>query len=141
MLISTERFYMSENEAVRQWLDKALSDRKTIEILIKDIEPPVDSVCFHCQQYIEKLLKAVITKHGQEVQKTHDIRKLAEAVDSFVPGLTELIDTADRLTIYGVEIRYPAKFTTITPQKAQEAVEIAETIGKILLKYLGEKTQ
>lgn len=132
---------MSDNKAVRQWLDKALSDRRAIEILNKDAEPPLDAVCFHCQQYIGKLLKAVITRHGQEVQKTHDIRKLAEAVDSYVPGLTEIIDTADRLTIYGVETRYPARFTIITPDKAKEAVEIAENVGEILLRYLGGKTQ
>lgn len=136
-----EEFYMSEPDAVQQWIEKALDDRKAFEILNKDAEPPLDSICFHCQQYVEKLIKAVITKRGWEVQKTHDIRKLAEMVDSFVPGLTEMIDIADRLTIYCVETRYPARFTLITSQKAKEAVEIAENVGNILLQYLSEATK
>jgi HEPN domain-containing protein len=129
-------FCMSNTEAVKQWTDKALNDYRAIEILNKDVEPPIDAICFHCQQYIEKLLKAIITRFGQEVPKTHDIRKLAEMVDKDVPELTGQIDLADRLTIYGVETRYPARFVVITREKADQAIEIAEEVGNLLLKYL-----
>lgn len=132
---------MSNAEAVQQWIDKALNDNRAIEILNRDDEPPIDAICFHCQQYIEKLIKAIITKLGQEIPKTHDIRKLAEMVDNDIPELTEQIDLADRLTIYGVETRYPARFIVITREKANQAIKIAEEVGNLLLKYLGETNE
>jgi HEPN domain-containing protein len=45
-------------EAARLWLNKAQNDRKAFEILAADDEASTDTVCFHCQQYVEKLLKA-----------------------------------------------------------------------------------
>ncbi|MCK4628285.1 MAG: HEPN domain-containing protein [Sedimentisphaerales bacterium] len=42
-------------ETILQWRAKALSDWTTVEILLESEQCPADTVCFHCQQYIEKL--------------------------------------------------------------------------------------
>lgn len=44
-------------EAVRQWRGKAQSDWTTVEILLSSERCPADTVCFDCQQSVEKLLK------------------------------------------------------------------------------------
>jgi len=42
------------------WLAKASSDRRAIEILVSDDDPPWDIVAFHAQQLAEKSLKALL---------------------------------------------------------------------------------
>jgi len=52
----------------KQWLIKALNDFKTAEKLLNfsDEEIITDSVCFHSQQAVEKLLKAYLVEKGVE---------------------------------------------------------------------------
>lgn len=63
-------------EAVQQWQAKAQSDWTTIEILMSSEQCPADAVCFHCQQFVEKLLKAILTKHGIEAPKNTRFTKI-----------------------------------------------------------------
>ena len=48
-----------EREYVLAWLKKADSDLKNAELVLSaaDEHPPYDTVCFHCQQAVEKYLK------------------------------------------------------------------------------------
>lgn len=51
-------------EAVRQWLSRAEADWETASILSYHTDSPREAICFHCQQYVEKLVKATLTLHG-----------------------------------------------------------------------------
>jgi len=44
-------------KAVREWLEVANEDWTAARVLLDSASPPARSVCFHCQQYVEKLLK------------------------------------------------------------------------------------
>ena len=59
-------------ELVRQWKEKARNDWTAVEILLDSEQCPAETVCFHCQQFVEKLLKALLTQHCIEAPKTHD---------------------------------------------------------------------
>ncbi|MFB0524145.1 MAG: HEPN domain-containing protein [Phycisphaerae bacterium] len=100
-------------EAVRQWRAKAHSDWDAVEILTASKRCPTDTVCFHCQQFVEKLLKALLTQHGIEAPKTHDLRRLIQLAQPFAPELSLLADVSDELTIHGVETRYPGDWRKI----------------------------
>jgi len=67
---------MGINEFVQKWILKAQSDLKTAkdEILMKD--PATDTICFHCQQSVEKYLKAFLTFYKIRVGKTHNLALL-----------------------------------------------------------------
>jgi HEPN domain-containing protein len=51
------------NEGVKKWLLKAFEDLKVIEheISFPENEIPTSAVCFHCQQFVEKVLKAYLS--------------------------------------------------------------------------------
>ncbi len=122
--------------AVRQWRIKAQSDWTTVEILLRSEQCPADTVCFHCQQFVEKLLKALLTGHGIEAPKTHDVRRLIQLVEPFAPELSRFSDASDTLTVHGVESRYPGDWQEIDPQEMNEVVELARELGALLLSKL-----
>ena len=126
-------------EAVQQWLAKAQSDWASVEILIKSDSCPADSVCFHCQQYVEKLLKAFLTLHGLEAPKTHDLRRLVQLASPHEPALTDFMDSSDTLTSHGVAIRYPDDFRQIDPDEMNDVVRLAQRFAEILLPELKSK--
>ena len=82
-----EESFMSDqtHEAVKQWLAKANSDWAAIEILTASDRCPTEAVCFHCQQYVEKLLKTFLTLKGIEAPKTHDLRRLIQLASPSEP--------------------------------------------------------
>lgn len=123
-------------EAVRQWRGKAQSDWTAVEILLASERCPAETVCFHCQQFVEKLLKAFLTSHGVETPKTHDLRRLIQLPEPFTPELSRLSDASDTLTIHGVETRYPGDWRQIEPSEMNQVVELSKQFGDILLAKL-----
>jgi HEPN domain-containing protein len=119
-------------EAVRQWRAKAESDWIAVEILLKSERCPADAVCFHCQQFVEKLLKGFLTLHNVEAPKTHDLRRLIELSEPHVPQLSSLKDAADHLTEYGVQSRYPDEWREIEISEMNKIVQLAKEFRGIL---------
>ena len=109
-----------------------------MQILLTSEQCPADTVCFHCQQYVEKLLKGVLTLHSIEAPRTHDLRRLIQLAQPYVPGLSDLSDSSDALTIHGVETRYPGDWRRVESAEMQAAVELAKEFGKIILPKLDE---
>ena len=126
------------DEVVGQWRAKARSDWTTVEILLGSDRRPADTVCFHCQQFAEKLLKALLTRHNVEAPKTHDLRRLIQLAEPFAPELSRLSDASDALTVHGVETRYPGDWREIEPPEMNEVVELAKELGAILYSKLDE---
>jgi HEPN domain-containing protein len=123
-------------ELVRQWREKARNDWTAVEILMDSEHCPPEAVCFHCQQFVEKLLKALLTKQSIEAPKTHDLRRLIQLVEPFAPELVALSEASDKLTIHGVETRYPGDWYPVSSDEMNEIVEIAREFSKILLPKL-----
>ncbi len=123
-------------ELVRQWKKKAQSDWTTVEILLAHEQCPAEVVCFHCQQYVEKLLKALLSRHSIEAPRTHDLRRLIQLAESLVPDLSQFSDASDKLTVHGVETRYPGDSHPVSSEEMDEVVEVSRTIGDMLLPKL-----
>ena len=121
------------HETVRQWLARANADWGTVEVLAAHPGSPRESIAFHCQQYVEKLLKAFLTKHGIETPRTHDIRRLVQLASSAVPELLGLADSADLLTEYAVAMRYPDEWREIEAEEVQEVIVSAKQFAGVLL--------
>jgi len=120
-------------EAVKQWLAKADSDWATVEILMASDHCPTETVCFHCQQYVEKLLKAFLTLKGIEAPKTHDLRRLIQLASPSEPKLADLADASDALTVHGVQSRYPGDFWQVETAEMKRLYELSRKFADILL--------
>ena len=90
---------------IEAWLNKAEHDLMSTQRLL-EIEPMIlDSACFHCQQAIEKCLKAFLAYHNIDIERTHNIIFLLSECSTFDP----IFASIDPLNInaYAVQGRYP----------------------------------
>lgn len=134
------RFFMDKNEVieklVHQWIKIAERDMITAQREL-EIEPNVtDIICFHCQQAVEKYLKAFLTKHQIEFPKTHSIMMLINLCSRVDISFKEKLSNADMLTDYAVEIRYPDEWYEPSIEEAKKAYELAKAIKDFVLEKL-----
>lgn len=126
-------------EKAKEWFRKADNDIRAAEIIIKEVQPPTDTVCFHAQQAVEKYLKGYLTKNGREFLKSHDLNyllKLCVDVDAqFVRYEKEVLI----LNKYGIEPRYPADIPVYySVEEARKAIDFAKEIVNFIKAKAGD---
>ncbi len=121
-------------EYIKAWLNKADSDLKNAELVLgaEDENLPYDTVCFHCQQAVEKYLKAYCTYHDISFPYTHNLADLAAKLQKKDKNIESIRRDVETLTPYAVEIRYPDDTYLPSREDAQDAYEIAVRIKKIV---------
>ena len=108
-------------EIVREWVERGDSDFKAAKLLAqqKGLE---NQAGFHCQQAIEKLLKALLQDNNIKFTKIHDLAELLRLSNSLFPDLDEIEEDLEWLTIFSVEFRYPGE--TALKEDAEQAFAI-----------------
>ena len=80
--------FMEHKETVKQWIELADKDLALAEHTAKTMWPiPFELVCFHCQQSIEKYLKAFLVSKGQDPPYVHDLVKLVTLCETENPDM------------------------------------------------------
>lgn len=112
---------------IDEWRLKSQSDLKAAEhLLAADDASLYDAVCFHCQQAIEKRLKALLLKKNSRPPKTHDLRVLAGLLKEMTPPIIIDEDGLDYLHHFAVEYRYPGY--RAVQEEAQEAILLCKAL-------------
>jgi len=127
-------YYMQENSGVfivaREWIVKAENDLKTSSYLLKmSKDCPLDAVCFHAQQCVEKYLKAFLVIEGIDFPKTHDIERLVSMLPDSI-WLKLGIEEQRRLTDYATVTRYPGEYEPIGITETKKSVTLARRVRK-----------
>jgi len=129
---------------VEDWILMADKDLCAAEIILKDEHALTNIVAFHCQQAIEKYLKAFLIERGAPLVKTHDLIKLNGMVNE-IKNIG--IDEVKLLVVNEVyiESRYPGELGLMpdgTPsnEQAGEFIEYAKEIRAIITNELESKT-
>ncbi len=91
-----------------EWLNRAKDDLIAAELLQTFEEYPIRVLAFHCQQAVEKSLKAFLTEKEQPFLFRHDLGYLLDLCINIDPMFDELESQIAGLTPYAVEARYPA---------------------------------
>ncbi len=65
-----------------EWLFKAKQDIESSRILLQSLDPLFDISIYHTQQSAEKALKAFLSFHMKEIDKTHSLKVLLEKCNS-----------------------------------------------------------
>lgn len=116
------------------WLQRANNDLLSAQRLL-EIEPAIlDTCCFHCQQSIEKDLKAYLIFKGIDVERTHNIVFLLNECASFDP-IFSTIDCMN-INIYAVQSRYPDISDLPEFSEANYYYELASRIKKMVVERI-----
>lgn len=115
-------------EYAKRWFDKAKSDLLDADNNLAADKVPYDTVCFHCQQAAEKLLKGFLVAHGCEYPITHNLFVILDNVVEYEPVAESLRETLALLNPYAVEIRYPGDELTLTNDNAAEARQAVQEV-------------
>src|SRR5262245_36292572 len=89
------------------WVRKAEDDYQSARLLAARKPPLRDNASFHCQQAVEKYLKAMLQELSVSFPRTHDLETLVKLLVPHVPQLRPFRRRLDALTSYAVQYRYP----------------------------------
>ncbi len=123
-------------ELVQQWIDKAELDYQAATQLLEANDRLRQIVAFHCQQAVEKYLKAFLVRQQVEFPKIHNLRQLLDLVSKVAPEIARSLDRCVVLTPYGADIRYPGDIPDLLPGQDKEALELAHLARETLLREL-----
>lgn len=113
---------------VRQWVAKAENDLQNAEhILTLGEAGPLDTVCFHAQQCVEKYIKALLCFYEIDFYRTHNITTLLALLPVHLqPELS--VEEQARLNDYAVAVRYPDDYELVSLAEAERAVQVARRV-------------
>ena len=113
-------------------MEKADGDYRTAQREFAATEAPnLDAVCFHAQQCIEKLMKALLIQLGTVPPRTHDLHRMSRMLQTHLPDLDFEVSDLRFLSLAAVAFRYPGE--AADQQDGQEALEICSRLRETLL--------
>lgn len=120
---------------MREWLAKAEDDWRVAQReFAADPDPSFDAACFHAQQCVEKLMKAVLIDHQVLAPRTHDLLALSRLLSALGKGWSwDDVELAS-LNRAAVAYRYPGE--SADREDAAEALEIVARLRTALLKLV-----
>ena len=122
-------------DPIHEWIVLADQDEASARFLLGMRPMPLEVICFHCQQSVEKSLKALMAKHGMEIPRTHDLLELLDLIVSLAPNAASLESMLLNLNDFSVVVRYPSH-VSLEEQDAIKALEDVNTIRNFLAKLL-----
>jgi len=94
---------------VNRWIRFAQMDFDSATSLANNFRPPLEVVCYLCQQAAEKILNAyIIAKTNALAKKTHELKDLLDVCIPYCAEFDKLKTICDKLTPYITITRYPS---------------------------------
>ena len=98
---------MVDTAYVLPWIERADRDFFAARHLAEIRPVPTEIVCFHCQQAVEKYLKALIVYNDREPPKTHDLTELLKQCCEFNSDISAFSQKCKFLMPFAIRTRYP----------------------------------
>lgn len=124
-------------EEAKLWLIRAEADLRAAELDLSTGDALLEDTLFHCQQAVEKSLKALITAHGGVFRKTHDLDELADLCVQIDPDVKQIFEPVRGLTPYATIFRYPGEWETPKREQAINLLAAARSSYNAVVERLG----
>ena len=129
---------MADSKRFSDWYKKASSDLSAARILFEN-GGDLALVAFHCQQAIEKTLKAFVLEKKGYAPDGHNTIFLCKTAAKINNGFYDWVDECIALNNYYIQTRYPPDFPLeIDKKKAKELYIMALGIYKFTLNELAK---
>ena len=130
---------IEKNTIIKQWIEKADHDLGTAQLTFIHIPKFRDTIAFHCQQAVEKYLKAYLLFLDAPFKKIHDLTVLLGLITEFEPISDEMFDQSAELQDYAIEIRYPDTILDLSEEDIIRAIQIAKDFRQHFLPKMNLK--
>lgn len=94
-------------ELARAWVAKAQGDLILAELVMTAAGAPAWPIAFHCQQAVEKCIKARLVLWGVKPPVSHNLRALTALADFAAAGFLLSLADLDAPQPFAVAERYP----------------------------------
>ena len=122
--------------ATREWIRCAEEDFDVATALLRRrTKTAANSIGFHCQQCIEKYMKARLEEAGLIAPKTHDLVALLQLLLPIEPLWAAFAPASRGLNDYAVRFRYPGHVATRAD--ARQALKACRSIRGDVRSALG----
>lgn len=98
--------------------------------------PLLNSALFHCQQAVEKWLKAFLIWNGVAFPKVHDLHRIGAMRSAIEADLEAVISPVVDLTDFATVYRYPGAEILVGPEDAREWRDLAFRVRAAVLEKL-----
>ncbi len=135
--MSRNNGHNSDSKRYYDWLFHAYQDKISAETLITD-NRLYGQVIFHCQQAIEKSLKAYLIYKTRKFHDGHNIVWLCKQSAMLDKEFYDYITKFSVMNRYYIETRYPADIPTeITYEDAKKILDDMEQLTTFIFDSLG----
>lgn len=117
-------------EDTRPWLNKANSDLRTARAAVALDPPETETALFHCQQAVEKCLKALLVASDVDPPRIHDLEVLLDLCVAQGHDLPEFRTAILDLNPFAVQFRYPTEDPAPDEAEVQAGLDAAESIRR-----------
>ncbi len=128
-----------KSNIINQWIEKADHDLGTAEIVFQHMPDYYDTIAFHCQQAVEKYLKALLLFYDIEFRKSHSLIYLLDLLSIKIDIDQEKYHNAIRLNSFGVQVRYPDKTFFLSREELVAAIEVVTDFRDYVFEKIDKK--
>lgn len=118
------------------WIEKADHDLGSAQLIFLHIPEYRDVTAFHCQQAVEKYLKAYLLYLDIAFEKTHNLLLLLNLIAQKEEVSDALYEKVEKLQRFAVEIRYPEEIIEFTDDNIKTALAIAGELREYVLQRM-----
>ncbi len=131
---------MSENsEHIKAWVDKVDHDLGSAKLIFLHIPDYFDTIAFHCQQAVEKYIKATLVFKDIEFDRSHNLVYLLDLLSKKVEIDENIYDKAILLNGFSVQIRYPDTKIYLSKEELETSIKIAQEFRAYAFEITGIK--
>jgi len=127
----------AQSDLILDWINKADHDLGSAKIIYLHLPDYFDTIAFHCQQAVEKYIKAILVYRKIEFDRSHDLIYLLELLPEDIQVTTEQFNKAASLNGLSVQIRYPNQRIHLTKEELEEAIAISLEYRTFAIEQIG----
>lgn len=124
------------SKVVQEWIRKADSDWRTAHLIWESSEPNYDAVCFHTQQCVEKMMKALLISREKVPPYTHNLVSLDGFLREVYAEWIAEPEDLQMLTLGATAYRYPGD--DATAEDAETCLRIATQLRSLALTLISQ---
>lgn len=119
----------------KKWIEKADHDLGSAKVIYLHLPDYFDTIAFHCQQAVEKYIKAILFFNEIEFQRSHDLIYLLELLSGKIEIDERWYKIAVTLNNFSVQIRYPNTIIKLSKEEIESSIQIAEDFRKFTIEF------